>query len=94
MKTIEFRVRPVTRYNLTRYEDDPQTRSGSIESLGEFDSVEAAERVGLAMHKTEPYSTFATIDRGGQIGGPKHDPFSLGAQMRNEALFAKIGDPS
>lgn len=42
MKTIEYRVRPVTRYIVTRYytEDD----SCGCEALGEFDSEAMADR--------------------------------------------------
>ena len=97
MDVNEFRVRPVVRYNLTRYHstfDGDGRFSGGSESLGEFASLEAAERVGLAMHAATPGSTYSTVDTSNQqIGGARPDQFSLGAQMRNEALFAKIGDP-
>ena len=49
MKTIEFRVRPVTRYNLTRYEHDPASVSGSSGSVAEFDNWDEAHRVAKAM---------------------------------------------
>lgn len=73
MTENEFRVRPVTRYNVTHYL--AEGRSASCTSLGEFDSLEAAERVALAMHRAEPGSTFATLSKCAQIGGPAPDRF-------------------
>lgn len=55
----EFRVRPVTRYNLTHYESNG--RAAGVRSLGEFDSIDAAEEVGVALHATRPGSTFVTL---------------------------------
>ena len=95
MDVNEFRVRPVVRYNLTRYHstfDSDDRFSGGSESLGEFASLEAAERVGLAMHAATPGSTFSTLDTSNSQKAQAPNPLSLGAQMRNEALFAKAGD--
>lgn len=75
MTENEFRVRPVTRYNVTHYLSDGS--SGSCASLGEFTSLEAAERVARAMHAGAPGSTFATLFKGAEIGGPKPDRFPL-----------------
>ena len=92
MDVNEFRVRPVVRYNLTRYhstQDGESRFSGGCESLGEFASLEAAERVGLAMHAATPGSTYSSVDTRNQQTA---NPLSLGTQMRNEALFAHVGD--
>lgn len=48
MKTIEYRVRPVTRYVVTRYE------SGGVETLGEFANEGHALRVMLALQRHDP----------------------------------------
>lgn len=55
-KTIEYRVRPVTRYHVTRFESevhDDGTNSGGCESLGEFDRTDTAHTVAVAMCSLE-----------------------------------------
>lgn len=57
----EFRVRPVTRFNLTHCcTNGPGT--GSVRSLGEFDTVEQAEEVGMAMNCLVPGSMLTTLE--------------------------------
>lgn len=58
--TNEFRVRPVTRFNLTHFQADGA--GSSVRSLGEFDTVEKAEEVGMALNCLVPGSTFQTLD--------------------------------
>lgn len=57
MKTIEYRVRPVTRYVVTRFEsesDGPDGRSSTgSECLGEFDNGAMAQRAMNAMSSHE-----------------------------------------
>lgn len=58
MKTIEYRVRPVTRYVVTRWYAEDHANgccSGGCEGLGEFDNESAAQRVmiGMASHEHE-----------------------------------------
>lgn len=79
MKTIEFRVRPVTRYNLTRYEEDTEARSSGVSTVGEFDSPESAHDVAAAMQATTPGSTYTPF-KGEQIGGVKPDAFPAAAR--------------
>ena len=53
---IEYRVRPVGRYIVTRYEREVHedgTCSGGCSSLGEFDNAETAYQVGYALAKAE-----------------------------------------
>lgn len=55
---VEYRVRPVTRYAVTRYErqesDDGTTGScASVVGKGEFDSEHVAYEVGYALAKDE-----------------------------------------
>jgi hypothetical protein len=54
METIEYRVRPVTRYVVTKYESDgiPQGCT-SIRTLGEYDNQMVAQEVGYALCKAE-----------------------------------------
>ena len=47
MTKIQYRVRPVTRYNLTRYESGEN--SGSCGSVAEFDNWEEANKVAKAL---------------------------------------------
>lgn len=48
-KLIEYKVRPVTRYVVTRFESD----GGSSTQRGEFDSAQVAHEVAYALCKTE-----------------------------------------
>lgn len=52
MKHIEFRVRPVTRYNLTRYESGPDY--GGVGTVAEFDNWQNAHDVAKALQSAEP----------------------------------------
>lgn len=49
--TIEYRVRPVTRYIVTRYEETE--RCSGCSQHGEFDNPEVAYQVGYALCKAE-----------------------------------------
>jgi len=53
MRTVEFRVRPVTRWVVTRYEGDPTSGSGSLETLGEYSNEWYAKRVKDALESHE-----------------------------------------
>lgn len=44
---IEFRVRPVSRYNVTKYEKEEN--AGSSTSIGEFPNLKMAEDVALSL---------------------------------------------
>lgn len=68
MKTVEIRVRPVTRWNITRHESDPEHGAGGCESLGEYDSERQANDMALAMKAQEPMARVVTSD------GAVHDP--------------------
>lgn len=48
---VEYRVRPVTRYIVTRFHDDGQSKG--VETKGEFPSHEAAYEIGYALAKEE-----------------------------------------
>lgn len=48
---IEYRVRPVTRYIVTRHEAG--THGGSCSVLGEWDNQVVAQEVGYALCKAE-----------------------------------------
>ena len=53
MENIEYRVRPVTRYVVTRYEDQLPAGTASIRTLGEYDNQIVAQEVGYALCKAE-----------------------------------------
>lgn len=65
MNTIEYRVRAIKRYVITRFhsEDagDGRGQAGS-ETLGQFDNLATANRVATALHIAEPGSAFSTIE--------------------------------
>lgn len=74
--TIEYRVRPVTRYIVTRFEAGENC--GSSSQHGEFDNPEVAYQVGYALCKAEH-------DRLGYLPGDERirypeDPRLLGVQ--------------
>ena len=48
---IEYKVRPVTRYVVTRYEGNGSV--GTCEQRGEFDNVETAHAVAYALCRAE-----------------------------------------
>ncbi len=50
---IEYRVRPVTRYVVTRYHETDDGRTGGCETRGEFDSEAVAHDVAYALCKAE-----------------------------------------
>ena len=55
MKTIEYRVRPVTRYIVTRFEAHGSSE-GASSYMGELDSEHLAQRVAAALVASEPGS--------------------------------------
>lgn len=58
MKTIEYRVRPVTRYIVTRFErqdDNNGLCSGGSEGCGEFDREDSAEKIAMALANAETH---------------------------------------
>jgi hypothetical protein len=51
---IEYRVRPVTRYVVTRYESSGGSEScGSVVGKGEYDNPDIAYEVGYALAKAD-----------------------------------------
>jgi len=53
MDKIEYRVRPVTRYIVTRYHNEGDGGSAGVETKGEFDNADIAYEVGYALCKDE-----------------------------------------
>lgn len=54
MEKIEYRVRPVTRYIVSRFEErDGGGTSGSSRQQGEYDNADVAYQVGYALAKAE-----------------------------------------
>lgn len=54
MSTIEYRVRPVTRYSVTRFESDG--KSGQLETIGEYANEGYAVRVMEALKVHDPHA--------------------------------------
>lgn len=46
---IEYRVRPITRYIVTRYEENLQSGAAGSVQCGEYDNVNTAYAVGYAL---------------------------------------------
>lgn len=53
MEKIEYRVRPVTRFVVTRYEESAAGDVGGSRVLGEYDNRDVAQEVGYALCKAE-----------------------------------------
>jgi len=56
MEKIEYRVRPVTRFIITRYEgttDEDGNSDGSVAGRGEYDNADTAFEVAYALCKAE-----------------------------------------
>lgn len=66
MKTIEYRVRPVTRYIVTRYhsEHDEATGlgAGGCETIGEFPNSKQANSVAIALANEEEAIVSACLE--------------------------------
>lgn len=50
---IEYRVRPVTRYVVTRFHEDAEGKTGGSSVKGEYDNADMAYEVGYALCKEE-----------------------------------------
>jgi hypothetical protein len=50
---VEYKVREIKRYIVTRYEESDDSKSGSCTQRGEFDNFDTAYHVGYAMAKLE-----------------------------------------
>ena len=50
---VEYRVRPVTRYVVTRYHESESGRTGGVETKGEYDNADVAYQVAYALAKQE-----------------------------------------
>lgn len=53
MDKIEYRVRPVTRYIVTRYEEKGGASQAAVRMASEFDNADTAYEVGYALCKAE-----------------------------------------
>jgi hypothetical protein len=90
-KTLEIRVRPVTRHVVTRYESDGLPRGvASCGTLGEFDSPARADEVALAIRASEPNARVVTSD--GVVYDPIEQEFIITRvntfEVQNEVYFA------
>ena len=87
MEKIEYRVRPVTRFIVTRFHGNDESLSGGVETHGEFDNSDTAYKVAYALCQAEhgrlgwppedarlQYPTEAQSLGSAQIGGLKSKP--------------------
>lgn len=80
---LEYHVRPVTRYVVTRFEESASGRTGGSSSCGEYDNADIAHEVAYALCKAEhdrlglppgdervqyPKKMFGPVGSGGIIG--------------------------
>lgn len=91
-KTLEIRVRPVTRHVVTRYESDGLPRgAASCGTLGEFDSPARADEVALAIRASEPNARVVTSD--GVVYDPIEQEFIITRvntfEVQNVVHFAR-----
>ena len=47
--SVEYRIKPVTRYIVTRHEEGPDGLTGSTSQRGEYDNPDIAWEVGYAL---------------------------------------------
>lgn len=68
-KTVEYRVRPVIRYQVTRFyceEKENGLGSGGVESLGEFDNESQAFKVSNALSDLEIKMFYGDVSNSGK----------------------------
>lgn len=68
MAIVEYRVRPVTRFIITRYHKDDH--GAASEPIGFFESAWSANMVAKALHGGEPGSLCFLTDHPDQPTGP------------------------
>lgn len=59
---VEYRVRPVTRYIVTRYEQSPCGSTGGSSTSGEFERFDTAHAVATALCDHERVKAGAPLD--------------------------------
>lgn len=91
---VEYRVKPIIRYVVTRYEESPGGNGASVTERGTYDNPDVAWEVGYAMCKLDHERMGYPLDDPriqyprhpsetfGEIGGTKADPFPLTAAGR------------
>lgn len=50
---VEYRVKEIKRYVVTRYHEDDVSKLAGVESKGEYDNYQIAYEVGYALAKAE-----------------------------------------
>lgn len=93
MQTNEFRVRPVTRFQITHHQrDDDDAKTAMTRTVGEFPSVEAAEEVGVALQALVPWSTLETIEGRQAAYPPKALAAAMAVREETKARAVRVGD--
>jgi hypothetical protein len=71
MREVEYRVRPVTRFVVTRWYHEDQEggrQNGGSEVCGEFENMQRANKVCEALAAQEPEAEAHTMHEPSQIG--------------------------
>lgn len=91
---IEYRVREVTRYYITRFEDDGKGSAG-VSTLGEYSNPDTAYEVGYALCKAEHERLgFPLGDERIQYprhpNEPSHEPCEVKGHLTAQEIVAKV----
>ena len=97
MEKIEYRVRPVTRFIVTRYHENvPSEGCAGVETCGQFDNYETAYAVGYALCKAEHERLHWPIGDE-RIRYPRRDEYasepSVEASKTSGAVIGRIHPP-
>lgn len=74
--TLEYRVKPITRYVVTRYYESPDETSGSVNERGTYDNPDIAWEVAYALCKQE-HERCGLPDDDVRIQYPRHPKNSI-----------------
>ena len=86
---LEYKVRPVTRYVVTRYMESESGRAGSSSRCGEYDNADVAYEVACALCKQEHDRLGLPMDDG-RIQYPKRPPPSTVADAATGRCVADL----
>ena len=76
---VEIRVRPVVRYLITRHRTGPEPGTGSLETLGEFDSAGYAEDVADILRQQYAQKEYIAVAHGiGESGALVQYAYTIG----------------
>lgn len=77
--SLEYRVKPITRYVVTRYEEGPGGNTGSVSERGHYDNPDVAWEVAYALCKQE-HERYGYPVADERIQYPRH-PNEMGVEV-------------